>query len=356
MNMNQTNEFNLEAYDYYLPEEKIAQVAVEPRDSSRLMVLSRAGNFISDDYTRNLTKHIDANTVIVLNDVRVIPGRFHVQKSTGGKVEVLILSVMGDNTAKILLNSKRPISEGTSLFYDKNGIAFEIEIQSTPMSGGVRLSKFKGFNLTPENISKIGLPPLPPYIKRKEHDERFENDKHRYQTVFAQKGEAAAAPTAGLHFTEAGLNELKKNFEVHTITLNVGLGTFQPVRSDNIKTHKMHSEYYHIDPATADALQKAKANGKRILAVGTTVVRTLESVANKNFTSDSLQGETDIFIYPGYKYRFVDSIMTNFHLPKSTLIMMIAAFMGRENILNAYEMAIEKGYRFYSYGDAMLIV
>ena len=348
-------DYDINSYDYILPENMIAQTPVEPRDSSKLMVLSRNGFPIADDITRNLKQYISANTVIVLNDVKVIPGRFYTKKSTGGKVEVLILSILDENSAEVLLQSRRPIRKGDCLFYSSDDVDFSINILSDPRSGGIRIAQFTNFNLTPENLLKIGLPPLPPYIKRDENDSRFENDKSRYQTIYAENGQAAAAPTAGLHFTQEMINDLANDFEMHKITLNVGLGTFQPVHETDIRQHLMHNEYFKMSQDTAIALQTAKSKGRQILAIGTTTVRTLESIASHDFNPEFLQGETDIFIYPGYNFKLVNSIMTNFHLPKSTLIMMIAAFIGRENILNAYESAIKKDYRFYSYGDAMLL-
>ncbi len=349
------NDFDLNSYDYSLPESMIAQTPVDPRDSSKLMVLSRNGLPIADDITRNLKKYISANTAIILNDVKVIPGRFYAKKATGGKAEVLILSILDEKSAEVLLNSRRPIKKGDCLHYNLDEIDFSINIISDTGKGGIRIAEFSNFKLTPENLLQIGLPPLPPYIKRDENDFRFENDRRRYQTIYAEKGQAAAAPTAGLHFTQNLIDELASDFEIHKITLNVGLGTFQPVHETDIRKHLMHKEYFEMSSDTAKAIQSAKLKGQNILAIGTTTVRTLESIASHDFNPDYLQGETDIFIYPSYKYKFVDSIMTNFHLPKSTLIMMIAAFIGRENILKAYESAIKKNYRFYSYGDAMLI-
>ncbi|MCD4657259.1 MAG: S-adenosylmethionine:tRNA ribosyltransferase-isomerase, partial [Planctomycetes bacterium] len=218
-------DFDLNSYDYCLPENMIAQTPVEPRDSSKLMVLSRNGIPIADDITRNLKKHISANTAIIINDVKVIPGRFFVKKTTGGKVEVLILSILDESSAEILLQSRRPIKKGDNLYYKSTDIDFSIEILSDTGKGGIRIGRFTNFNLTPENLLRIGLPPLPPYIKRDEKDSRFENDKHRYQTIYAEKGQAAAAPTAGLHFTQNMIDKLADDFEIHRITLNVGLGT-----------------------------------------------------------------------------------------------------------------------------------
>ena len=350
------DDFATSAYNYELPENLIAQSAVEPRDKARLLVLSRTGEIVAEDIVHNLDKYLPANSTIVLNEAKVIPARFFAKRISGGKVEVLILRFTGENTAEALMNSRKPLKIDDEIFVTIDCQQKSFRILSKPGIGGVRELRGENCELNIELLEKIGRPPLPPYIKRENDDKRFEVDKTRYQTVFANKGEAVAAPTAGLHFTKELLERIEQKFKILKIVLNVGLGTFQPVRVDDVRTHKMHTESYEITHNVAQELLYAKNKGFPIITIGTTTVRTLETAAQSNFAKESLKNNSEIFIYPGFNLKMVDGLMTNFHLPSSTLIMMLAAFIGRERILEIYRYAVEQQYRFYSYGDAMFIM
>ncbi|MCD6275654.1 MAG: tRNA preQ1(34) S-adenosylmethionine ribosyltransferase-isomerase QueA [Thermoplasmata archaeon] len=328
--------YSLKSYDFELPEELIAQEPVEPRDHARLMVL-RDG--IEHRFFYNLPEYLEKGDVLVLNDTRVIKARLHGHKSTGGKVEILILEKLGENFYRCLVKGKK-IRTGTELIFDN------IKGKVMHKEEGICDIEFSG-NIM-ELARKRGEIPLPPYIKKKISDA-----EEKYQTVFARKEGAVAAPTAGLHFTPELLKKIENiGVEVLYITLHVSYGTFKPVKSEDIREHKMEAEYYIVSEKVAERINNRSG---RLFAVGTTVMRTLESSSRDGMIYPS-QGYTDIFIYPGYEFQAgIDALITNFHIPKSTLIMLVTAFGGYERIMNAYRIAVEMKYRFFSFGDAMLI-
>ncbi len=333
-------------FDYYLPEELIAQTPLICRSSSRLMVLNRANETIKHDTFANILDYLGPNDVLVMNDTKVYPARLYGYKEvTNGRVEVLLLKDLGSNIWECLVKPQRRIHEETTIiFNDKlKGVCVKV------LPDGICHIKMLYEGILVEILNEIGEMPLPPYIHEKL------NDKDRYQTVYAKNLGSAAAPTAGLHFTDEILNKAKeKGVELLYVTLNVGLGTFRPVNVTDVSNHKMHSEAYHITKETALKLNEAIKNKKRIIAVGTTCVRTLESAyTDEGFKEESK--ETSIFIYPGYRFKVVDALITNFHLPKSTLIMLVSAFANKEFILKAYNEAVKEKYRFFSFGDCMLI-
>ncbi len=351
--------FSLNDYNYYLPEELIAQKPVSQRDQSRLLHLDRKTGTLSHHSFYELETFLTSSDILVVNNTEVIPGRLFGKKETGGKAEILILNYgensynknNGERTCKCLVKTKHP-KTGTVFLFDQ-GLKGEI----IAFQDGVCTINFK-YNGDFETILyQIGNVPLPPYIKRKAEDDESENDKKAYQTVYASQKGAIAAPTAGLHFSDKLLEKINaKGIKTVAITLHVGYGTFLPVRVSDIREHKMHSEWYFIPYESAAAINQAKKNGNRVIVVGTTCMRTLEYASDKDGNIIESGGYCDLFIYPGYKFKTADAMITNFHLPKSTLLMLVSAFAGRENILNAYKEAIDKKYRFYSYGDAMLIL
>lgn len=334
----------LKEFYYDLPPELISQEPMKERDMSRLMVLDRGDGSISEGFFRDITGYINEGDCIVLNDTRVIPARLYGKRRTGGKVEVFVLNPGADRLKALIRPSKR--------------IKFEEEIELE--SGHVVTvleetdpGRFVKFNAPLAEVMKNGHMPLPPYISR---DDR-PRDRFDYQTVYARTDGATASPTAGLHFTEELLEALKKKgVQIAFVTLHTSYGTFAPVRAENIEDHIMHSEYYVMDETTADIVNRTKASGKRIISVGTTSTRVLESSAAGDGRVAPGEGHTDIFIYPGYHHKIVDGLITNFHLPESTLLMLVSAFADRELILKAYHEAIQRKFRFFSYGDAMLIV
>lgn len=335
-------------FDYNLPEELIAQTPAEKRDHSRLMVLKKQQQAIEHEHFYDIKKHLKAGDTLVFNNTRVIPARLigHRDK-TGGKVEVFLLRRVEGNKWEVLVKPGKKARVGNII---KFGDELSCEVLDNTDFGG-RIVEFSYEGIWEEVLDRLGQTPLPPYIHEKLED------KERYQTVYAKENGSAAAPTAGLHFTEGLLQELKDmGVNLEFVTLHVGLGTFRPVNEDNIEDHVMHTEYFHIDEATAQRITAAKKRGGRIIAVGTTSIRTLESAGLSDGTLPAKSGETNIFIYPGYKFNIVDGIITNFHLPKSTLIMLISAFAGREFVLKAYNTAVQEKYRFFSFGDAMLIL
>jgi S-adenosylmethionine:tRNA ribosyltransferase-isomerase len=333
-------------FSYDLPEELIAQYPCADRDSSRLLCLDSEGN-ISDSAFKQIKDYLNPGDLIVLNDTRVIPARLFARKETGGKVEIMLERIKDEKTLLVQLRASKTPKPGTKLILDEK-TRFEV----LGRSGDMFLLAYDGEEELTEVLERLGHMPLPPYIDREDETE----DKERYQTVFSNTPGAVAAPTAGLHFTEALLKELKSNgIENTRLTLHVGAGTFQPVRVDEIKNHKMHSEYARVPADVVKKIHETKNNGGRILAVGTTVVRSLETAARGGVLT-SFEGDTDIFIYPGFKFNVVDMLLTNFHLSESTLLMLVCAFAGKENMMNAYQHAISEKYRFYSYGDAMLIM
>ncbi|MBE3579676.1 MAG: tRNA preQ1(34) S-adenosylmethionine ribosyltransferase-isomerase QueA [Caldanaerobacter subterraneus] len=332
-----------------LPEELIAQEPLEDRASSRLMVLDRRTGEIKHDIFKNITKYLKEGDCLVLNDTKVIPARLIGQREdSGGKVELLLLRRTSMNEWEVLVKPGKRAKVGKRVVFGNGELVAEI-IDTTEAGG--RMVRFYYDGVFEEVLDRLGEMPIPPYIKKKL------KDKNRYQTVYAKYEGSAAAPTAGLHFTEELLDEIR-NMGVKTvfITLHVGLGTFRPVKEEIIENHKMHEEFYIVTEEAAKAINEARKNGGRIIAVGTTSTRTLETVADESGYIHPKSGWTDIFIYPGYKFKAIDGMITNFHLPESTLIMMVSAFAGKENIMRAYKVAIENRYRFFSFGDAMLII
>ena len=341
----------LKKQDFYfdLPEELIAQTPLEDRSSSRLMVMDRESGEIEHKHFRDITEYLNEGDCLVLNETKVLPARLiGARKDTGTKVEVLLLKRLTDDTWKTLVYPGKKARVGNVIEFGDGLLEAEvIDI----VEEGNRVVKFHFDGIFEELLDKLGQMPLPPYIKEKLED------KNRYQTVYAKNEGSAAAPTAGLHFTPQLLQQLKdKGVKIAKLTLHVGLGTFRPVKEDDILDHKMHSEFYMIDKENADIINNARANGGRIIAVGTTSTRTLESIAEEDGFIPVKSGWTDIFIYPGYKFKAIDCLITNFHLPESTLIMLVSAFSTRENVLNAYKCAVEGKYRFFSFGDAMFMV
>ena len=340
-------------FDYVLPEELIAQFPSEKRDESSLMVLDKQNKTVEHKKFFDIVDFLDKNDVLVLNNTRVIPARLFGKKSTGARIEIFLLEKKTENKWEVLIKPSKRVSSGTIIEFSEELKAKIIE--RLPNDKWLVEFIFEGiFN---EILSKIGNIPLPPYIERQLTDEAIKKlDFERYQTVYAQNPGSVAAPTAGLHFTEEILEKLRqKAVEVCYVTLNVGLGTFRPVKTENILDHQMDREFYEIPETTAEVINKAKAQGKNIVAVGTTTVRTLESAFQKNGEISETSGWSQMFIYPGYKFNVTDKLITNFHLPKSTLLMLVSAIAGKDFILEVYKEAIEKKYRFYSYGDCMFI-
>ena len=343
-------------FNFHLPESLIAQQPAKERTDSRMMVLHRATGTIEHRRISDIGEYFNPNDVLVTNNTRVIPARISgTKKESGGKVEILLLEETDTNTWLCLLKTSRRPKPGMLLEFCDG------QLTATFLSDGEQgrcTLRFESERPLLELLDQFGVPPLPPYIERKNQtDAQLAFDKERYQTVFAQEPGAVAAPTAGLHFSEGLLAQLKNEGVDHALlTLHVGIGTFRPVTADTITDHKMDEERYLITEEAAQQIQRAKAAGGKLVAVGSTSVRTLETVASHNDTICHAEGRTDIFIYPPYEFKAVDAILTNFHLPKSTLIMMMSAFAGRELMMTAYAEAIEKEYRFYSYGDCMLIL
>jgi len=340
----------LEDFDFELPKELIAQTPVEPRDSSRLMVIDRNTQKIVHSRFNRLVEFLKPGDVLVLNKTKVLPARIIGQKErTKARIEVLLLKRLSQDVWEILVRPAKRLKVGQKVIFGDGLLIGELK---DVLVNGNRIMQFEYAGLFEQVLDKLGEMPLPPYITSKL------KDKERYQTVYARESGSAAAPTAGLHFTEELLNKIRSHgVDILSIILHIGLGTFRPVKTENIEDHQMHSEYFSIDQETAEKINHAKTEGRRIIAVGTTVVRTLESVANLSSENRivPMEGWTDIFIYPGYKFKIIDALITNFHFPRSTLIMLVSAFAGRELILKAYDCAIKEKYRFYSFGDAMLI-
>ena len=334
-------------FDYELPERLIAQTPLKDRTSSRLMVLDRSSKTIEHKHFYDIVDMLDSNDVLVLNDTKVLPARLYGNKiDTDAFIEVLLLKDLGNNEWECLTKPAKRVKLGTVINFGGLLKAECIDLGEE----GIRKFKLIYDGILYEILDKLGEMPLPPYIHEKL------KDKDRYQTVYAKNIGSAAAPTAGLHFTNELLERLKdKGVKIAYLTLHVGLGTFRPVAVDDIKEHKMHSEFYQMTKETADLLNQAKKEGKKIISVGTTSTRTLETIMNKYNEFRECSGWTDIFIYPGYTFKAIDGLITNFHLPKSTLIMLVSALAGKEFILEAYNEAVEKEYRFFSFGDAMFI-
>ena len=338
---------NISDFDYFLPEKQIAQVPADPRDSSRMMVLSPKTQTIEHRHFYELDEYLTDGDVLIFNDTRVIPARLiGVRQPTGGKAEVFLLRQLERDRWEVLVKPGKKMRVGSVIAF---GHELSCEVLAHTDFGG-RIVKFSYEGIFEEILDRLGTMPLPPYIH-----ETLE-DPERYQTIYSREKGSAAAPTAGLHFTESLMDRLrKKGVHLGFVTLHVGLGTFRPVQVDEIEDHVMHSEFYSIPTETADLIRMAKQEGRRVVAVGTTSIRTLESAAVDHGMIEAKQGWTNIFIYPGYQFKIVDAVITNFHLPKSTLIMLVSAFAGREFTLQAYRTAVEENYRFFSFGDAMLI-
>ena len=333
-------------FDYYLPEELIAQTPAEPRDSSRLLVYGRKEDKIEHRIFRDITDYLKAGDVLVINETRVLPARIFGKKREGGRdVEFLLLKRLDNAKWEVIMKPGRKLKPGDYVDFSDKLCA---KIEEKKQDGVVEVS-FEWEGVFENILEEIGNMPLPPYITK-----RLE-EKERYQTVYAKENGSAAAPTAGLHFTPQLLEKIKNmGVTIAPVLLHVGLGTFRPVKEDDIQNHIMHSEYYCISEESAKIINDAKNQGRRVIAVGTTSVRTLESAAAGN-NVEAKSGDTDIFIYPGYEFKIADAIITNFHLPMSTLIMLVSAFAGREKTLEIYNKAVEEKYRFFSFGDAMFI-
>ena len=335
-------------FDYDLPEELIAQDPLEDRSSSRLMVLDKKTGEVSHHIFKEIIKYLRPGDCLVLNNTKVIPARLYgVKEGTMAKIEILLLKRKQKDVWETLVKPGKKAKPGTKIIFGDGILTGEV---IDVVDDGNRLIQFSYDGIFEEILDKLGQMPLPPYITHQL------KDKNRYQTVYAKYDGSAAAPTAGLHFTKELLNEVKeKGVDIAEVTLHVGLGTFRPVKVDNVLDHHMHSEFYMVSQEAADKINNAKKNGGRIISVGTTSTRTLESAADENGMLHECSGWTDIFIYPGYKFKVIDCLITNFHLPQSTLVMLVSALAGREHILSAYKKAVEEKYRFFSFGDAMFI-
>lgn len=339
---------DLKDFNYDLPEKLIAQDPLEDRSSSRLMVLHKDTGRIEHKIFRDIIDYLNPGDCLVINDTKVIPARLMgIKEDTGAAIEVLLLKRNVDDVWECLVKPGKKARTGARIIFGEGLLVGEIV---DVIEDGNRMIKFHYEGIFEEILDKLGQMPLPPYITHKLQD------KNRYQTVYARNEGSAAAPTAGLHFTKELLEKIKeKGVNVVSITLHVGLGTFRPVKVDKIEEHRMHTETFNISKEAADTINRTRAAGGRVIAVGTTSCRTLESAAADDGTIPARSGDTDIFIYPGYKFKAIDCLITNFHLPESTLIMLVSALAGRDNIMNAYETAVKERYRFFSFGDAMFI-
>ncbi|MBQ9181308.1 MAG: tRNA preQ1(34) S-adenosylmethionine ribosyltransferase-isomerase QueA [Bacilli bacterium] len=333
-----------EDFNFELPENLIAQTPLEKRDNSKLLILDNVSKEVTHTRFNKIVDYLNEGDTLVLNDTKVIPARLYgIKEKTNAHIEILLLSSIENDTWECLVKPAKRINIGDTINFGNKILATCVEVKEE----GIRVLKLKYDGILYEILDELGSMPLPPYIHEKLED------KNRYQTVYAKYEGSAAAPTAGLHFTKELLKKIKeKNINIAYITLHVGLGTFRPVNVDDIKNHKMHSEFYMMSKECAEILNNTKGN---IISVGTTSTRTLETIKNKYGCFKECSGFTDIFIYPGYKFKAIDGLITNFHLPKSTLVMLVSALAGREHILNAYKIAIENNYRFFSFGDSMFI-
>lgn len=335
-------------FDYDLPQELIAQDPIEPRDASRLLIMDKETGALSHSNFFRLTEILKAGDVLVLNDTKVLPARLFAKRKTGASIEVLLLKQVGLNTWQALVRPGKKALPGERLYFAIDGFEAKVIAHS---DDGTRILEFAYEGDFYDLLDKLGRMPLPPYIKKPLQDQS------RYQPVYAREKGSAAAPTAGLHFTPGLLADLdKQGIIIAKLLLHVGLGTFRPVKVDTVEEHVMHQEFYRVNQETAAAINRARAAGGRVIAVGTTSVRTLETVADEQGNIIPGEGWTQKFIYPGYCFRAIDGMITNFHLPKSTLLMLVSAFAGREQTLAAYEEAIRERYRFFSFGDAMMII
>ncbi len=334
-------------FDFYLPEELIAQTPLDKRDNSRMLVLDKESGNINHKHFSDIIDYLDSNDVLVLNDTKVIPARLYgVKEDTGAVIEILMLKDLGNNRWECLTKPAKRIKIDTVVKFSDKLSAKCVKMGEE----GIREFELIYDGILYEILDELGEMPLPPYIHEKLED------KDRYQTVYAKNIGSAAAPTAGLHFTKDLLKRIEeKNVKILYVTLHVGLGTFRPVSVEDVTKHKMHSEFYQMSKEVASVLNKAKKEGKRIISVGTTSTRTLETIMSLYGEFKECCGNTEIFIYPGYEFKAIDALITNFHLPKSTLIMLVSALAGKENILNAYNEAVKEKYRFFSFGDSMFI-
>lgn len=335
-------------FDYYLPENLIAQTPVSPRDSSRLLVYDRKEDKVYHKHFYDIKSFLKKGDVLVRNNTKVLPARLFGYTANGGKVEVLLLKRFNLTEWEVLVKPGKKAKPGAKLTVSNE---LSLEVLSTIEESGSRRVRFIYDGVFEDIIDRLGEMPLPPYITEKL------SEKERYQTVYAKHDGSAAAPTAGLHFTEKLIEELKEmGVEIVDVLLHVGLGTFRPVKTDDILSHHMHKEYFEVSAESAEKINKAKSEGRRIIAVGTTSVRTLESATDENGIVRPIKADTEIFIYPSYKFKCVDGLITNFHLPKSTLIMLVSALSTREKILELYNLAVREEYRFFSFGDACMIL
>ena len=338
----------LEEFDYNLPEELIAQVPIQKRDESRLMVVDREKRTIEDKVFKDIIDYLEPGDCLVRNNTKVIPARLYGKKDTGANVEFVLLKQIEGDIWESIVRPGNKLKPGSKVIFGDGLLKAEI---LDVLEDGTRKVKFEYDGIFNEILDKIGLMPLPPYI----HESLKEND--RYQTVYAKYEGSAAAPTAGLHFTPELLKKIEeKGIKIANVTLHVGIGTFRPVKEENIEEHKMHTEHFYIKQEDVDKINETKKNGKKVIAVGTTSCRVLETIADENtgFVKQ-IEADTGIYIYPGYKFKFIDGLITNFHLPKSTLLMLVSALADREFILEAYNKAVEEKYRFFSFGDAMFM-
>ncbi len=334
-------------FNYNLPEELIAQTPLEKRDESRLMVLNRKEKTIEHKTFKDIIDYLQPGDCLVRNNTKVLPARIYGNKETGAKVEFLLLNNIEGDIWETIVRPGNKLHVGTKVIFGNGKLVAEI---LDIMPGGTRKVRFEYEGIFNEILDEIGLMPLPPYI----HEELKEND--RYQTVYAKYNGSAAAPTAGLHFTPELLKKIEeKGVKIANVTLHVGIGTFRPVKEEKVENHEMHSEHYYIKKEDAEIINETKKNGGRIIAVGTTSCRVIETVADENGMVCETEGDTKIFIYPGYKFKCLDALITNFHLPQSTLLMLVSSLAGKEYIMKAYEEAVKEKYRFFSFGDAMFI-
>lgn len=334
-------------FNFFLPERLIAQTPLEKRDNSRLLLLNKNSGDISHEHFYNLPDYLKEGDCLVLNNSRVLPARLIGARASGGAVELVLLRDLGEGRWECLSRPGRKTKPGTELCFGNGELTAKVE---GVVEGGNRVVRFEYEGIFLEVLERLGKMPLPPYIKEEL------NDSERYQTVYSREIGSAAAPTAGLHFTQELLQRIAgKGIKICFVTLHVGLGTFRPVKEDEIENHEMHSEFCIIPEETAQIINHTKQNGGRVIAVGTTSCRTLESFSKADGYLEACSGWTDIFIYPGYEFKCVDALVTNFHLPESTLIMLVSALAGKENVLRAYNTAVENEYRFFSFGDAMFI-
>lgn len=348
----------LSDFNYYLPEELIAQTPLEKRDESRLLVLNKKTGEVEHKVFKNIIEYLNPGDCLVLNETRVVPARIYGKREgvktpqgvEASTIELLLLKDMGDNNWEVLAKPGRKCQIGTRIYFGEESAPLLVAEVKDVLEDGNRIVHLEYNGILNEILDKIGVMPLPPYIHEKL------KDKERYQTVYNRVEGSSAAPTAGLHFTPELLKQIEeKGIKIVKVLLHVGLGTFRPVKEENIEDHKMHSEYYEISKEACDIINSTKQNGGRVICVGTTSCRTVESAASDDGVLTPQKGETSIFIYPGYKFKVLDCLITNFHLPESTLVMLVSALAGRENILNAYKIAVDNKYRFFSFGDAMFI-